>query len=424
MQCGCWLHDCPYSSPLPHTSHIFPVQRGLHDWHSPPPPPTHTHTSLSLPELCWLHDCLACVCAAPSCVDVPEDCSIYFWEPLHQQCRRDVIFNSSTGAYDWVVNMDCVDSRSQTLDCQALRQLLRNPQPRRNARRNGYRDSGKFLIVIGWVVSSLVRCSVGDLFMIWVSGCITVAGLVLGETEGRNYDVLLGPVKKRLFLTRLHAYVYFDLWVQTDPISKQNTMRGSFLKQRSSTSKQIWFQAAVDSCATTWTGPSTAPELADLFQRISVPFCAPMWCTHLPSWEGTIWRPLSGMTRAQTGHVSCHQKLLPLLLRSPAEHCGGHPVHYNIFCQYCPRWEGLRRGAIQRGICRASRPSPNATLDRRGQLNEGVMFGELRVLLFVLVVCMGGWEWMCEWMSLPCRSCAPTLDRGDRCLGPDLQCPR
>ena len=57
----------------------------------------------------------------------------------------------------------------------------------------------------------MVRCSVGDLFMIWVSGCITVAGLVLGETEGRNYDVLLGPVKKRLFLTCLPAYVYFDL---------------------------------------------------------------------------------------------------------------------------------------------------------------------------------------------------------------------
>ena len=74
---------------------------------------------------------------------------------------------------------------------------------------------------------------------------------------------------------------------------------------------------------TTWTSPSTAPEMADLFQRIVVPFC-----THLPSWEWTIWRPLSGMTRAQTGHVSCHQKLLPLLLRSPAEHCGGHPVHY------------------------------------------------------------------------------------------------
>ena len=47
--------------------------------------------------------------------------------------------------------------------------------------------------------------------MIWVSGCITVAGLVLGEMEGRNYDVLSGPVKKHLFLTRLPEYVYFDL---------------------------------------------------------------------------------------------------------------------------------------------------------------------------------------------------------------------
>ena len=281
MQCGCWLHDCPYSSPLPH-----PPSAAWTAWltFSPPPPQhTHTHRHRSASQSCV--DCTTvlpvCVHAAPSCVDVPEDCSIYFWEPLHKQCPRDVILNSSTGAYDWVVNMDCVDSRSQTLDCQALGQLLRNPQPRRNARRNGYRDSGKFLIVIGWVVSSLVRCSVGDLFMIWVSGCITVTGLVLGETEGRNYNVLLGPVKKRLFLTRLPAYVYFDLWVQTDPISKQNTMRGSFLKQRSSTSKQIWFQAAVDACATTWTGPSTAPEMADLFQRTSVPFCAPMWCTHL-----------------------------------------------------------------------------------------------------------------------------------------------
>ena len=140
--------------------------------------------------------------------------------------------------------------------------------------------------------------------MIWVSGCIIVAGLVLGQTEGRNYDVLLCPVKKCLCLT-LAVYVYFDLWVQTDPISKQSTMPDSFLKQWSSTSKQIWFQAAVDARATTWTGPSPAPEMVDLFQRTSVPFCALMWCTHLPSWEGTIWWPLSGMTRVQTGPRAC-----------------------------------------------------------------------------------------------------------------------
>ena len=46
------------------------------------------------------------------------------------------------------------------------------------------------------------------------------------------------------------------------------------------------------------------------------------------------------------------------------------------------------------------------------------------VCLFVLGVCMGEWEWMCEWMSSQCHSCAQTLDRGERCLGPDLQCPR
>ena len=44
--------------------------------------------------------------------------------------------------------------------------------------------------------------------------------------------------------------------------------------------------------------------------------------------------------------------------------------------------------------------------------------------LFVLGMCIGGWEWMCEWMSLWCHSCSQILDRGDRCLGPDLQCPR
>ena len=68
------------------------------------------------------------------------------------------------------------------------------------------------------------------------------------------------------------------------------------------------------------------------------------------------------------------------------------------------------------------RPPPHCT--GRGQLNESVVFGELRALLFVLGVCMGVWEWMCEWMSLGCHSCAQTLDRGERCLGPDLQCPR
>ena len=51
-------------------------------------------------------------------------------------------------------------------------------------------------------------------------------------------------------------------------------------------------------------------------------------------------------------------------------------------------------GASAKLPCR--RPPPLWT--GRGQLNQGVTFSELMVLLFVLGVCMGGWEWMCEWM--------------------------
>ena len=63
--------------PPPHTHTHHPSSQGSMDaWLtcSPPPPtplPTHTHTqqtSLSLPELCWLHDCLClCVCSAQLC---------------------------------------------------------------------------------------------------------------------------------------------------------------------------------------------------------------------------------------------------------------------------------------------------------------------------------------------------------------------
>ena len=37
----------------------------------------------------------------------------------------------------------------------------------------------------------------------------------------------------------------------------------------------------------------------------------------------------------------------------------------NVFCQYCPRRQGLRRGAASWSSCQASWPSPINTLDRK-----------------------------------------------------------
>ena len=73
------------------------------------------------------------------------------------------------------------------------------------------------------------------------------------------------------------------------------------------------------------------------------------------------------------------------------------------------------------------RPPPHWT--GRGPANESIMFGEWSILLFFCFrVCFSfcflrsvhAFMWMC----LQCHSCAQTLDRGERCLGPDLQCPR
>ncbi len=95
----------------PHTSSILPLQHGLHDCHSLlSPPPPHTHTHIAQPPRAVLTARLSgpCVCSAQLCrrsggtmARSPEDCSVYFWETLHQQCPRD-IFNSSAGAYDIV----------------------------------------------------------------------------------------------------------------------------------------------------------------------------------------------------------------------------------------------------------------------------------------------------------------------------------
>ena len=78
--------------------------------------------------------------------------------------------------------------------------------------------------------------------------------------------------------------------------------------------------------------------------------------------------------------------------------------------------EGLPCGAVVRSICQASWP-------RTSKQSQVWWVKGLHFIFIFLGVCMAGWEWMCEWMSLQCHSCVQTLDRGERCLGPDLQCP-
>ena len=79
---------------------------------SPPPLPAHTptyhtppHTDIAQPPRAVLTAWLSglCVCSVQLCrrsggamARSPEDCSVYFWEPLHRQCPPDV-FSGSTG---------------------------------------------------------------------------------------------------------------------------------------------------------------------------------------------------------------------------------------------------------------------------------------------------------------------------------------
>ena len=69
----------------------------------------------------------------------------------------------------------------------------------------------------------------------------------------------------------------------------------------------------------------------------------------------------------------------------------------NVLRQFCPR----RRPATW--ISREEHlPSflavahHNIAQEKDNEINEGVMFGELMVLLLVLRMCMGEWECMCE----------------------------
>ena len=71
----------------------------------------------------------------------------------------------------------------------------------------------------------------------------------------------------------------------------------------------------------------------------------------------------------------------------------------NVFCQYCPRWEGLRRGSVMRSRCQASWPSPTTTLDRKrtSKRRHHVWSVERFALCFRSV---HGWMGMHVWVNV------------------------
>ena len=69
----------------------------------------------------------------------------------------------------------------------------------------------------------------------------------------------------------------------------------------------------------------------------------------------------------------------------------------NVLYQCCPRREGLRHGAVLRRICNAPGRRPPPCWIGRGQINKGIMLGELRVLLFLC------FRIVLDWMGMDVR---------------------
>ena len=175
-------------------------------------------------------------------------------------------------------------------------------------------------------------------------------------------------------------------------------------------------------------------------------FTMPFLCADSGPWRkmSRAWPPMSAITTSSGFTCPSHQESAWWAAEARQERDIVEVVRKGIVVGKCWSlcWTHLQMFSVSTvlggkawdveqswGACaKLPRGRPLPLWTGRGQLSESVMFGELRdflfVCFFVLGVCMGEWEWMCEWMSSQCHSCAQTLDRGERCLGPDLQCPR
>ena len=154
-------------------------------------------------------------------------------------------------------------------------------------------------------------------------------------------------------------------------------------------------------------------------------FTMPFLCADSGPWRkmSRTWPPMSAITTSSGSTCPSHQESVWGAAEARQERdiveivrkcisagrcsiiCWTHLQMFSV--STVPGEEASDVGAVLKSICQASWTSPTTTLDRKRTTKwRRHMFGELKVLLFVLGVCMGGRERTCEWMSLRCHSCA------------------
>ena len=151
-------------------------------------------------------------------------------------------------------------------------------------------------------------------------------------------------------------------------------------------------------------------------------FRMPFLCADSGPWRkmSRAWPPMSAITTSSVSTCPSHQESAWWAAEARQEKVIVGVVGKGIVVGKCWRkcWTHLQMSSVSTVLgekawrsdvekpwgagskLAESRPLPHWT--GRGQLNEGIMFGELWVLFFLLGVCMGELEWMCEWMSLEC----------------------
>ena len=72
----------------------------------------------------------------------------------------------------------------------------------------------------------------------------------------------------------------------------------------------------------------------------------------------------------------------------------------NVYCQYCPRRQGLRRGAVLRSRCQASLKSPTSTLDRKRKTKRRRDVWSVEGLVILCFRSVHRWMGMDVWVNV------------------------